>query len=251
MSTTDNQAIRRIAAGDLSARLWRFGKETSTGVAACTVAGERSDGIIGCGFPRMPTVAGQPVDLHIDRLMKIESGAAVTAGDLLTTDTVGRGVTATAGDNINAIALQTASGAGVIIDCRAPYSRGSSTQLTVANAGVSPAVSNSGGLVVIPVDIPDAATATYSYINSEKLEIIDVIVIKDVAGAGNTIQIKTAGGTAISDAIAAAVDKTVTRSGTLDKAQRTIAASAGFQITATRAAGSMAAQVFIHAIKRA
>jgi len=251
MALRDTRPIRRLAAGDLTGKLWRFGKETSTGISACSVAGERADGIIAGGFPTLPTAAGDDLDLDVERLMKAEAGAAFSAGDPLTTDSVGRAVTAGANDNINAIACEAATAAGQIVQVRAPYSRGPSSGLTVANAGVSPAVSASGSVVVIPVDIPDAATATYSYINAEKLEIIDVIVIKDTAGAANTIQVKTAGGTAISDAIAAAVDKAVTRAGTLDKAQRTLAAAAGFQITATRAAGSMAAQVFIHAIKRA
>lgn len=251
MGLIDNEPIRRLAAADLSARLWRFGKETSTGIAACSVAGERADGVIAGGFPSTPNAAGKPVDMQIERLIKVESGAPFAAGADLTTDTVGRAVTAGAGDNINAIACDAATAAGQLVQVRPPYSRNAGTASTIANAAVSPATTPSGALVVIPIDIPDAATTTYSYINQEKLEIIDVIVIKDVAGAGNTIQVKTAGGTAISDAIAAAVDKAVTRAGTLDKAQRTLTAAAGFQITATRAAGSMAAQVFVKAIKRA
>jgi hypothetical protein len=251
MATRDTRPIRRLAGGDLTGKLWRFGKETSTGVLACSVAGERADGIISGGYPTLPTAAGDDLDLDIERLMKVEAGAAFSSGDPLTTDSVGRAVTATSGDNINAIACDAATAAGQIIGVRAPYSRGPGVGTTVANAAVAPALAASGAVVVIPIDIPDAATATYSYTNPEKLEVIEVEVIKDTAGAGNTIQLKTAGGTAISDAIAAAVDKTKTLSGTLDKAQRTLAASAGFQITATRAAGSMACQVFIHAIKRA
>lgn len=251
MAFRDTQPIRRQAGGDLTGKLWRFGKETSTGVVACSVAGERADGIISGGFPNLPTTAGDGLDLDVERLMKVVAGGVFAAGVDLTTDNQGRAVAAGAGDNINAIACEAATAAGQIVSVRAPYSRNAGTASTIANAAVSPATTGSGALVVIPVDIPDAATATYSYTNSEKLEIIDVIVIKDTAGAGNTIQVKDSTGTAISDAIAAAVDKTVTRAGTLDKAKRTLAAGAGFQITATRAAGSMAAQVFIHAIKRA
>jgi hypothetical protein len=120
----------------------------------------------------------------------------------------------------------------------------------LANAAVSPAVTVPGVPVEIPFLIPDAATADYDYITQEAIEIVDVRVIKDAAGAGNTITIKNGAGTAISDAIAAAVDKAVTRAGTLDKATRVLAAGAVIRITATRAAGSMAAAVFIHAIKR-
>jgi hypothetical protein len=253
MAQRDTTPISRISGGDLTGRLWRFGKETSTGVVACNVAGERADGIIagGGGNPTMPTTAGKPIDMDIERLMKLEAGGVFSGGDPLTTDNVGRGVLAGAGDNINAIAIDAATAPGQLLQVRAPYSRGPSLGLSVVNAPLAPAVSASGALIVIPIDIPDAATQTYSYVNAEKLEVIDVIVVKDGAGAGNTIQLKTSAGTAISDAIAAAVDKAKTSAGTLDKAQRTIAAGAGFQITATKAVGSMAAQVFIHAIKRA
>jgi hypothetical protein len=184
-------------------------------------------------------------------LIKVEAGGAFNGGDPLTTDNVGRAVLAGAGDHINAIATEPATAAGQIVGVRAPYSRGPSSGLSVVNAPLAPALAVSGAEVVIPIDIPDAPTTTYSYVNAEKLELTGVTVIKDQPGAaGNTIQLKTAGGTAISDAIAAASDKAVTSAGTLDKAQRTLAAGAGFQITATKVGGSMACQVFLHAIKR-
>jgi hypothetical protein len=252
MAIRETKPIRRVAGGDLTGRLWRFAKETATGIVACNVSGERADGIISGSFPRaLPTAAGEAVDLDVDRLMKLETGGPFAPGDPLTTDNAGRGVLAAAGDNINAIAVDPATAAGQVVGVRSPYSRGPSVGLAVANANVAPAISASGALVVISIDIPDAATATYPFLNAEKLEVIDVVVIKDQVGAGNTIQLKTAAGTPISDAIAAAVDKAQTRAGSLDKAQRLLAAQAGFQITATKAGGSMACQVFLHAIKRA
>lgn len=99
--------------------------------------------------------------------------------------------------------------------------------------------------------LPDAATATYLYTVPDKLEIIDVTCIKDAAGAANTVQLLNGTGTAISDAIATAVDKTVTRAGTLDKATRVLAAGATLKITNTRSAGSAACAVFVRAIRRA
>jgi hypothetical protein len=108
---------------------------------------------------------------------------------------------------------------------------------------VSPASSSAYQLVTMSVPIPDAATTTYSYITADKVELVDVIVRKSVAGAGNTIQVKNGSGTAISDAIAAAVDKAITRAGTIDPATATLNAGDTFQITATRAAGSMLANV--------
>lgn len=121
-----------------------------------------------------------------------------------------------------------------------------------SNAVVAASGSNQPGMMlVVPIDIPDAATTTYSYTTKKKIEIVGVTVIKDVAGAGNTIQVTDGADAAISNAIAAAVDKTVTVQGTLDKAKRTIAAGGTFKIVATRAAGSMACQVFLTVIVRA
>jgi len=122
---------------------------------------------------------------------------------------------------------------------------------TLADSAVSPAVTIAGIPVTVAILLPDAATADYDYITQDKIEIIDVTVIKDAAGAANTLQVKNGSGTAISDAIAAAVDKAVTRSGTLDKATRVIAAGGTIRLTNTRAAGSSALACFIRAIKRA
>jgi hypothetical protein len=108
---------------------------------------------------------------------------------------------------------------------------------------VSPAVGEPGAVFAISIALPDAATTTYSYISSSKIEIIDVICRKQTAGAGNTVQIKDGAGNAISDAMATAVDKTITRAGTLDIAFNPKAGITTFQITATRAAGVMTCDV--------
>lgn len=122
---------------------------------------------------------------------------------------------------------------------------------TIADGDVSPA-SLAGGLGVdIPIAIPDHATQTLSYKTTSKIEIIGVTVLKDGASAASTIQVTDGADAAISDAIAAAVDKAVTKAATLDVAKRILAAGATFKIVATRAAGTMAALVIIHAIKRA
>lgn len=122
---------------------------------------------------------------------------------------------------------------------------------TVANSAISPAGSVGGLPILIPIDIPDAATATYSYKTAQKIEIIDAWVIKDGAGAANTVQVTDGADAAITNAMAAAVDKTVTHAGTIDKAKRVLASGATFKVVATRAAGTMAAQLFILAIPRA
>ncbi len=110
-------------------------------------------------------------------------------------------------------------------------------------AAISPSSTVATGLFQIEVAIPDAATATYTYVTTDAIEFVDVIVRKSAAGAANTIQLLDAASAAISDAIAAAVDKTITRAGTMDPAKTAVAAGGSFKITATRAAGSMLANV--------
>jgi hypothetical protein len=121
----------------------------------------------------------------------------------------------------------------------------------VTDAVVSPAITTPANRKVISIAIPDAATATYAFVVSDKVQIVDVTVLKSGAGAGNTIQVQDGAGDNISDAIAAAVDKTVTRAGTLDPAHSTIAAAGSIKVVATRAAGSMLCQVVIEVIERA
>src|SRR5213595_1519681 len=121
------------------------------GVVACTVAGERADGIIGSGFPKPPKVAGDAVDVYVERLIKVEAGGAFNGGDSLTTDNVGRAVLAGAGDHINAIATEPATAAGQIVGARAPYSRGPSSGVSVVNAPLAPALAASGAAVVIAI----------------------------------------------------------------------------------------------------
>lgn len=100
--------------------------------------------------------------------------------------------------------------------------------------------------------IPDAATADYDIVVDSKFEVVDVIVGKIAAGAGNTITIKN-GATAISDAIAAAVDKAVTRAGTIDRTtnNNVVAAAGTLRCTATKSAGSMACEVVVLGFVRA
>jgi hypothetical protein len=98
---------------------------------------------------------------------------------------------------------------------------------------------NAAALVHFDIAFPNTgATQTFTVTTPDKIEIVDVIVRKSVAGAGNTITVKDGAANAISDAIAAAVDKTITRMGTNDPAFNTIAAGATFTVVNTFAAGS-------------
>lgn len=246
--TLDSKPLNLKSAADLSTYLFRFGKLTSTGINLCTVAGEKSDGVIGAYYTHVPA-AGDAIDFYTSRMPLIEAGGIVAAGVDITTDTTGRAVTAGAGDVVNGRSVDASTAAGQYIRMMPPFAKPNAQ--TVVDAALSPTTTLAGSLVVYSLAIPDYATQTLSFVNAEKIEIVDVVVNKNGAGAANTIKVQDASSADISDAIAAAVDKAVTRAGTLDPAKSTVAAGAGFQIVATRAAGTMAAQVLIYAVKRA
>lgn len=114
---------------------------------------------------------------------------------------------------------------------------------------VAAGMTTPGFVVTIPVATSGSVTADFDVIMAEKFEVIDVICRKDVAGASNTITVKN-GATAISDAIAFAVDKAVTRAGTIDTASNVIAAGGTLRVTATRSAGTVAGLVTVIGIIR-
>lgn len=243
----DATPVSLTAAADLTTKIFRFGKFTSTGVNVCTVAGERADGIIGGHQKKTGVVAGDAVDLYIDRLPCVEAGAAISVGAELTTDANGKAITATAGTSVNAIALEAASADGQYIRVRTPYTR-SASALNVADNNTAP-----GSLVVHTFLVPDAVTGDIDIIVTDKIEVLNVECVKrNGAGAGNTMQIKNAA-TAISDAIACAVDDTVTRASTIVDGAGTNVINAGgtLRLTATRAAGTRDCRVTVYAIKRA
>lgn len=243
MATIDSDPIQATAGADLSARKWRFGKISAGLIVACSVAGERSDGVIGCGFPTA-NASGTGVDFYIERVAKVEAGGSFSAGDPLTTDTVGRAVLATAASSINGYALE-AGATGRIVSMLFPRSA------APVAANVTNNQTTSGSEVIYTFAVPDAATGDIDIVVTEKIEVVDVLCQKQAgAGAANTMQIKNAA-TAISDAIACAVDNALTRAGTIDDAQSTIAAGGTLRLTATRAAGTRTALVIVKAIKRA
>ena len=124
---------------------------------------------------------------------------------------------------------------------------------TAVNPAVPATYAPSQPLRCLVFALPNTgATALYDVLNQEKIEINDVDIYKIGAGAGNTVQIRTAAGVAISDAIVAAVDKALTRAGQIDMSTPTnvIAAGAGFQINNVWAAGSNQCVVCIYYYRR-
>ena len=106
------QSISVAAGADLSEKQYRFMTINSSGELAATGDGLKADGVL----QNKPDAQGRTGALGISGVSKLEAGAAITAGDDLAPDSVGRGVTASVtGDVVAARALEDASGAGSII----------------------------------------------------------------------------------------------------------------------------------------
>lgn len=101
------------AAADLSASQFCFVKVTAAYTVNITTAA--TDFAIGV-LQNKPNAAGQPAQIARDGISKIKAGAAVAAGDRLTSDATGRGITTvTAGNRYHAIALEAAGAANQLI----------------------------------------------------------------------------------------------------------------------------------------
>ena len=241
----DSNPVSLIAAADLSTKLFRFGKITSTGVNVCTVAGEKADGIIGAMYKKTPA-AGDAVDLYIDRVMLIEAGAAITAGDELATDAAGKAQTATAGQYVNGVALDAATADTQLIRVRPPASKAP----TAGN--VSNSQTGVGALVCYTFSIADAATADYDRVLAEKFEVLDVVIQKrGGAGTGTCTVTLKSGANAITDVIDIAdADLTLSRPTTIDDVYSTIDAAGTLRVAVVDG-GNSAFLITVIGIKRA
>ena len=89
-------------------------------------SGDQPIGISQVGMKRTPGLAGSDTTIAAAQgdVCQITAGAAVTRGDLLKADASGRGITAGSGDLCGAVALESASGVGVLIECQIIHRKG-------------------------------------------------------------------------------------------------------------------------------
>lgn len=119
------------------------------------------------------------------------------------------------------------------------------TVATVAGAGTAQAVTP-GIQSVVMMSIADAASAIYDFTLPFKCEVLDAQVIQVGAGnAGNSVTIKNAAGTAITNAMNNSTDKGVSRPSTVDHANNSIAAGAVVKVDVVKAGGSAAVEVYL------
>lgn len=99
-----------VAAADLSALQWHLVNVNGTGLCAISGAGVRAVGVV-----QNKPIQGAVATIVVTGISKVVAGAAVTAGDELMSDSTGRAITATSGQQGLGVALQSAAAAGVII----------------------------------------------------------------------------------------------------------------------------------------
>ena len=90
--------------------MYRFVKVTTAGKAQQAGAGE-----VTCGVRQNTPNTSEAMTIASSGISLVESGAAVTAGDLVGSDASGRAILATTGQYIGGIALATASTSGILI----------------------------------------------------------------------------------------------------------------------------------------
>ncbi len=106
-----------------------------------------------------------------------------------------------------------------------------------------------GSPVLHVFNMVGGATATRTIATAQKITVVDAWVVNKAAGtAGDTIEVKNAGGTAITDAIDINVgDTSLIRAGEINDAARVVAAAANLQCTETDGGGgdSPACDVYV------
>lgn len=106
------RSITVPAAADLSANQYRFVTINTSGQAALTTTlGGTADGVL----QNDPSAQAMPGTVAVAGVSKVVAGAAITNGDTVSSDTVGRAITAITGQTIHGKALQAATAAGQII----------------------------------------------------------------------------------------------------------------------------------------
>ena len=112
MAFKENQeTITLEASGDLSSNQFYFVDADSSGQASVVGDGADAIGVL----QNDPDTQGHAASVAIAGVSRVECGASVTAGDDVSADTNGRGVTSASGDVVLGKALEDASGAGSII----------------------------------------------------------------------------------------------------------------------------------------
>ena len=100
-----------VASGDLSAAQFLFMTVSATGAALNTTDAGIVDGVL----QNKPDALGKEATVAFSGVSKVVAGAAITAGALVKSDTAGKAITATTGDEVAGRAIEAAAADGNII----------------------------------------------------------------------------------------------------------------------------------------
>lgn len=171
-----------LYAGAALSNPYRFGKYGSGGLVQCSVAGEAAFAVIAS----KTTASAQGVDGWIDGISILECGGTVTAGDNVTTDSVGRAVTATAGTVINGVALSDGT-VGAYIKVGRPIAINTNGDGTYAAVSASGAISPNAGRV----DLTVSGTKAYTLADGNVGHEMDILCVSAASTPLGTLTIAT------------------------------------------------------------
>lgn len=192
----DTDTLSRVAGADLSAKQFYFVKQANTGkVSACSVDGEHSIGVL----QNNPT-ANQSATVAFSGITKIKLGGTVAIGDLVSTDTSGRAVTASSGvvlgecvlggavNEIGSILLRSEAASGSVYSFPSNPTDIQAATVTIATAAVKT-------LNATPVELVPAPGAGYANVLIGALAFLDYnSAAYDGIAAGEDLAIKYTNG---------------------------------------------------------
>lgn len=118
------EELSMIASGDLSSNQYKFHKLNASGQLELCADGERVDAIL----LNKPAAAGRACTVaKTGSKTFVIAGASFSAGAELAPDATGRAVAAVSGDEVGAVALAAATGAGSKVRVIAKYTGGSAS----------------------------------------------------------------------------------------------------------------------------
>jgi hypothetical protein len=133
---------------------------------------------------------------------------------------------------------------------------GSSSTVSALNGGNSAVVADSqvigGNVVIHTITVPDAASADYDVVLTDKTEVLDVWVQKRAGNgaASNTITVKSTASAITAALDLNVVDTTVVRQALINDANSTIAAGGTLRVSSAKSGGNAACLVTVLGIKR-
>lgn len=195
----DLDSLTRAAASNLSTKQYYFVKQSNAGtLSVCSVAGEQALGVL----QNKPT-SGQNGEVAYEGITKVVLGGTVAIGDLVSTDSSGRAVTASSGvvlgecvkggaiNQIGSVLLRSAAASGTVYSFPSNPTDVQTATVTIATAAVKT-------LNATPVELVPAPGAGYANVLIGALAFLDYeSVAYDNIASGEDLAIKYTNGSGL------------------------------------------------------